>query len=107
VVLSGAGQFVDLPNNLVSNYTSITLEAWVTDNGSGAWARYVDFGNSTAGEGNAGTGTQTMFLTSPAGNGGLRGALTYTTSAGEQIVEFVPTPVTPACFDRSSGRSME
>ena len=56
VVLNGAGQFVDLPNNLVATYNSMTVEAWVTDNGSGTWGRIMDFGNSSAGEGVAGAG---------------------------------------------------
>ena len=63
VALDGASGFVDLPNNLLTNYNSVSLEAWVTDNGSGTWARIWDFGNSTAGEGASGTGNGYMFLT--------------------------------------------
>ena len=75
VVLNGSSAFVDLPNNLVSNLTSITYEAWFTDNGGNGWARLWDFGNSSSGEGNQGTGTSYMFLSVPSGFGGVRGAL--------------------------------
>ena len=88
LVLNGSGAYLDLPNNLVTGYTAITIEVWLINNGSGNWARLFDFGNSSAGEGNAGTGTQYMFLTPGPGPGVLRGA--YTTSgsgAGEQIVQ--------------------
>lgn len=89
LVLNGTTAYLDLPNNLFTNFTSITFEAWVTDLGSGNWARIYDFGNSTAGEGNAGTGTQYMFLSLPSGLGNLRGAYTITGGgSGEQIVEW-------------------
>ena len=92
VALSGAAQFVDLPNNLVNSYNSFTVEAWVTDAGSGPWARIADFGNSTAGEGGAGTGLQYFFLSSPTGPGGLRGAITD--GSGEQLLDIATTPLT-------------
>lgn len=93
VVLNGAAQFVDLPNNLLTNYNSMTVEAWVTDNGSGTWGRIMDFGNSLGAEGTAGTGNQYAFITSPSGGGGLRAALTYAGGGGEQLLEIVPTPL--------------
>jgi hypothetical protein len=89
LVLNGSSAFVDLPNNLVTGFTSITIEMWVTDNGSGAWARLFDFGNSTGGEGGQGSGTQYMFLSLPSGYGNLRGA--YTVGGGgaaEQLLEW-------------------
>jgi hypothetical protein len=89
VVLDGVSGCVDLPNDLVSGYTSVTFEAWVTDNGSGGWARIYDFGNSSSGQGGQGEGTQYMFLSLPSGLGNLRGAYTITGSgSGEQIVEW-------------------
>jgi hypothetical protein len=93
VVFDGVNSYVDLPNNLVTGYTSITLKAWVMDNGSQSWAWIFDFGNSTGGEdfslGSGTSGTQYMFLTAPSGSGTLRGA--YTVGGGgsaEQIVEW-------------------
>ncbi|MBN2506876.1 MAG: lamin tail domain-containing protein [Verrucomicrobia bacterium] len=86
-VLNGSSAYVDLPNNLVTGLTAVTFEAWVTDNGSGNWARIFDFGNNTAGEGGAGTGTQYMFLTPGPGAGVLRAAYTQNGNGSEQIVQ--------------------
>jgi len=97
LVLNGVNQYVNLPNDLVTSYTSITVEAWITDEGSGAWARVWDFGNSTAGEdfpiGQEGPlGTRYMFLTARSSGGDLRGAYTITGGgAGEQIVSWPGT----------------
>jgi hypothetical protein len=90
VSLDGAGGFVNLPNDLVTGYASITLETWVTDNGSGGWARIFDFGNSTGGEDGQGTGTQYMFLALPAPSGGnnLRGAYTLNGGGAEQLLQW-------------------
>ena len=92
--LNGTDAYVNLPNNLVTGFTSITIEAWVEDEASGGWARIFDFGNSGGGEdfpiGSAGTGgSQYMFLAFPSGFGNLRGA--YTVGAGgaaEQLIEW-------------------
>ncbi|HYG21750.1 MAG TPA: LamG-like jellyroll fold domain-containing protein [Verrucomicrobiae bacterium] len=52
-VLSGDvnGKYVDLPDNLVTNYSSITMEVWVTPThddftGGAFWNRIWDFGNT-------------------------------------------------------------
>ncbi|HTI70939.1 MAG TPA: LamG-like jellyroll fold domain-containing protein, partial [Candidatus Limnocylindria bacterium] len=74
VVLDGVDGYVDLPNDLIMNQNSITIESWVTDNGSGGWARIFDFGNSAGGEDQGTGGTQYVFLSWPAGDGFLRGA---------------------------------
>lgn len=89
VVFNGSTAYVNLPNNLVTGFTSITIEAWVTDNGSGGWGRIFDFGNNNAGEDLQGTGTQYFFLALPGGPGNLRGALTLNANAGEQLLEWV------------------
>jgi hypothetical protein len=95
VVLDGASGYVNLPNNIVTGYTSVTIEAWVTDTGSANWARIYDFGNSTGGEdfplGSGTSGTQYMFLTTPSGGGTLLG--NYTTSSSSQSVEWPGTPL--------------
>jgi len=91
--LDGINDYVNLPNNLVLGFNSISIETWVTDDGSGTWARIYDFGNSTAGEDGSGTGTNYMFLSLPGGGGGLRGAYTQGNSSGEQVVNAPrPTP---------------
>src|ERR1019366_8424397 len=95
VVLDGASGYVNLPNNIVTGYTSVTIEAWVTDTGSANWARIYDFGNSTGGEdfplGSGTSGTQYMFLTTHSGGGTLLG--NYTTSSSSQSVEWPGTPL--------------
>jgi len=59
-----SGQYLDLPNGLVSSLTNATLEAWVTWTGSagGMWQRVFDFGSSTMAEGQAGNGNKYLFL---------------------------------------------
>jgi hypothetical protein len=91
MVLGGTNSYANLPNNLVTGITSITIEAWVQDNGSSGWARIFDFGNSTGGEdfplGSPVFGTQYMFLTAPSGLGNLRGASTTGGGNVEELVE--------------------
>ncbi len=66
LTLAGAksGQYLDLPNGIISSLTSATLEAWVTWTGSagGMWQRVFDFGSSTMPEGQAGDGAKYLFL---------------------------------------------
>ncbi len=94
LVLNGSDAYVDLPNDLILNFHSITLETWVRDDGSGGWARIFDFGNSDAGEdfpigSAAGGGTKYLFLSLPSGFGNLRGAYTVTGGGGgEQLIEW-------------------
>ena len=89
-VLNGTTAYIDLPNNLVTGLTSITIEMWVTNRMTADnWSRLFDFGNSNAGEGNAGTGTRYMFLSPRSGPGTLRGGYTITGGgAGEQLLEW-------------------
>ncbi|MDW7980201.1 MAG: lamin tail domain-containing protein, partial [Verrucomicrobiales bacterium] len=91
VLLNGTGAYVDLPNGLVATRSNVTFEVWVTDHGSGTWARIFDFGFSTAGEGAAATGTNYLFLTPQGGAGALRAAITVGGSGTEQIVEWSGT----------------
>lgn len=79
LVLDGVSGYLALPANIVTGYTAITLETWVTDNGSGAWARIFDFGNNT---------TDYMFLCLPAGGGNLRGAYTTNGNGAEQVLQW-------------------
>ena len=75
-------QYVDLPNNLVSNLTTITIETWVTDTGSRNWARIWDLGDSAGGEDVSGTGSRYMFLSLPSGNSDLLGTIHISDRAG-------------------------
>ncbi len=92
LTLDGSSAYVNLPNDIVLPYQSITVEAWVQDDGSAGWARIFDFGNSSGGEdfpiGSGTSGTQYMFLSAPSGLGNLRGAYTVSGGgAGEQLIE--------------------
>lgn len=78
---NGAG-YVDLPNDLLSTNTTVSIETWVTDNGSANWARVWDFGNSAGGEQISNGGTRYMFLSLPAGGGDLFGAIHVSDRAG-------------------------
>jgi hypothetical protein len=77
---SGAGDYVDLPNGLVSDLvgedgsTQFSLEAWFTWTGAGDWQRVWDFGTSVGGEdsSDSGDGTAQIFATPQAGGGGVR-----------------------------------
>ncbi len=82
--------YVNLPPNLVVNFTAITLETWVTDLGSGAWARIWDLGDSVGGQGVSNGGSRYMFLSLPSGNADLYGGIQVSDRAGgSQIVEWV------------------
>ena len=64
---SATAAYGDLPNNIISAHTSITIEGWVTiDALDQPWARVFDFGSSNfaevTGPGGGGSGTDYMFL---------------------------------------------
>jgi hypothetical protein len=86
LALDGASSYVDLPDDLVSGLSSVTFEAWVTDNGSGSWSRVFDFGNDT---------TRYMFLAVD-GSGGMRACYTISGSVAEQRVIWSTKPATGA-----------
>jgi hypothetical protein len=72
--LSGYTQYVDLPNGLISSLESVSIECWVNwagssggyrgDGTTGTWQNLFTFGNSDQGEGQQGTGTRYIYLTS-------------------------------------------
>jgi len=66
LTLAGAksGQYLDLPNALISSLTNLTVEAYVTWTGAagGDWQRIFDFGSSNMAEGTQGTGAKYLFL---------------------------------------------
>jgi hypothetical protein len=65
------GDYVDLPNGLISSLGAVTFEAWFTwdDGNMGAWQRIFDLGMSAGGEGKS-TGGQSYIYVTPARNGG-------------------------------------
>jgi hypothetical protein len=56
VLLDGASGFIFLPDDLISNYTSITFEIWTTPTSNPVWARLFDFGTNQGGKGTGGQG---------------------------------------------------
>jgi hypothetical protein len=65
------GSYVDLPNELISKLTNVTLEAWITWNGpTGAlWQRVFDIGSDVGGEGQQTGGLTWVYMTTMAGWG--------------------------------------
>jgi hypothetical protein len=93
LVLEGGadGSYVNLPNGLLSQLTSASLETWVTwSSGTAAWQRVFDFGDSSAAspEDNPANGKSYLFLTpmTDAGSGGLLRAV-YSLSGGSAMAE--------------------
>jgi hypothetical protein len=62
VSLSGNGEYVRLPNGIVSGLHDFTISAWVNPSANPAWARVFDFGTGT---------NNYMFMTLSAGGGPL------------------------------------
>jgi hypothetical protein len=56
VALDGASGFVYLPDDIVSNYTSVSFEIWTTPTVNPTWARLFDFGTNQGGKGTGGAG---------------------------------------------------
>ena len=78
--------YVDLPNNLLTNFTTVTFEAWATDNDSGAWARVWDFGTSTDGENAPNTGVRFAYITTANGGGNVQATIHVNDRGGEASV---------------------
>ena len=75
VKLSGNGEYVDLPDGIVSGLHDFTVSAWVNPSQNSAWSRVFDFGTGT---------NDYMFLTLSAGGGPLRFAITTSGNGAEQ-----------------------
>ncbi len=57
------GDYIDLPNGLISPLTQMTIECWTTWNGTDAiWQRVFDMGTSNGGEDTSPAGDQTTFV---------------------------------------------
>jgi hypothetical protein len=66
-LLTGANEFVNLPNDLLSSSNDKTIEAWLIWKGGERWQRIFDFGSSDLGEAQRGMGATYLYLT-PRGN---------------------------------------
>ena len=95
VYLDGASGFVYLPDDIISNYTSITFEIWTTPASNPTWARLLDFGTNEGGPGTGGAGgtggngLAFTWLGFSDGNGNFRGD--FLSPSGESIITG-PTP---------------
>lgn len=82
-----SGQYVDLPNGLLSSLTSATIETWLTWSGASTtdhWQRIFDFGNNQGGEGKqSGAATSFLFLTTSNYEGGVGAYVNFTSTAGD------------------------
>jgi hypothetical protein len=90
LVLPGGGTsdspsgYVQLPNGIVSNDASITVECWVTDNAGLVWAEAWCFGDSASGPGEAPSGgTSYISLIPHSGEDDYRAAFNLT--GGDEI----------------------
>jgi sRNA-binding protein len=77
VQLSGNGEYVDLPDGIVSGLHDFTISAWINPSANSAWSRVFDFGTGTG---------DYMFLTLSAGGGPLRFAITTSGNGAEQQI---------------------
>jgi hypothetical protein len=82
VKLSGNGEYVQLPDGIVSGLHDFTISAWVNPSENSAWSRVFDFGTGT---------TANMFLTLSAGGGPLRFAITTGGGGAEQRIDNTGT----------------
>jgi hypothetical protein len=102
-----SGEFVDLPNGLVSSLTDATLEVWLSWSGNAIWERIFDFGdNSNTTEGNQGTGTTYLFLTPHSGATGGRRSTRRRRSRAAACTTSPSSSTTPAtcCTSTSTAR---
>ncbi|MBI5387134.1 MAG: cadherin-like domain-containing protein [Verrucomicrobia bacterium] len=95
---AGAGAatnaYVNLPNGIISRHTNITVETWVTWSGrfSDNWQRIFDFGSSSQGEDQAGTGRTYFLLTPRSGGTGNRIRVTMSTNSNASGAERFMEP---------------
>ena len=82
VKLAGNGEYVQLPEGIVSGLHDFTISAWVNPSQNSAWSRVFDFGTGT---------TVNMFLTLSAGGGPLRFAITTGGGGAEQRIDNTGT----------------
>lgn len=61
--LDGADDYVNLPNDIFGDSSSVSLVAWVTWRGGPCWQRIFDLGSSFAGEDNPSRATSSVFVT--------------------------------------------
>jgi hypothetical protein len=86
--------YVDLPNRLISVLDSVTVETWVTWDGSGSWQRIFDFGTSAGGE-DISNGEGNYLFLSPQGPANLRFAVRDPATGTEPTQLTAGAPLAP------------
>jgi hypothetical protein len=79
LVFDGAGGYVALPPNILTNYGGVTMEFWATLAATSTWERFWDFGSGQ---------TVNMFMTPVAGGAVLRTAFTVGGGGAETRVDY-------------------
>ncbi len=69
VQLDGNNDYVNLPGNLITGFTSVTFEAWFSHSSNGTWTRVLDFGDTNPSTDN---GRDYIFFTSEGGSSQAR-----------------------------------
>jgi hypothetical protein len=95
LVLGGAPEnaYVDLPDGLISNLESVTIETWVRWSGGAVRQRIFDFGMNDAGEDRTGLGTSFLMLEPNSSNGRLATYANFTATTDDTSANrFVEAP---------------
>jgi hypothetical protein len=113
LVLAGgtSGQYVDLPDHILSSLTSATLEIWVTWSGGNNNQRILDFGSNQQVSGKYQAVTTVIISpnSAPDGTARLRVSYSHDVSAGSTFVDATSTLATGsmqqivAVFDGPAG----
>jgi len=88
---NGDGDYIDLPNGLISGLTQMTVQVWATyaDEGLQAWSRLLAFGNSNCGEDSSCSGSASTYLTIQPNRGGhIAGAEYRNRGAANNLLVF-------------------
>jgi hypothetical protein len=108
LTLSGDGQYMNLPNAIISSLSSVTVEVYLTWTGDAGndWQRIFDFGSSDMGEDQAGAGAKYLFLSARK----FRGCYTSATPKSEVFVDsskLLPTTAAQVALVVDGGKSLE
>jgi hypothetical protein len=71
---ASAGNYVQFPNGILVGDNSVTIEAWLTDNGGVTWAEPWCFGGSTSGPNSGDQTTNYISFIPTSGDGDMRAA---------------------------------
>lgn len=89
ILLDGTSGFVYLPDDIISNYTSVSFEIWTTPTTEPVWARLFDFGTDVGGPG---TNTGGLTWTYVCLNDGVSGSYRLDLNPGQALTGPRPAP---------------